>query len=415
MSGIRVITESCVLLLVVALANAMFGNSDPGWLALNPTPYLLVPILIGMRYGTIPGLFSGIFAAAIMTCAGSFLGGGEVSRVVDDSAFTLLALPALGLLTGELHRAIFSRSRSLARRASELEGDVARLGADLALARESQGQLQEQLALHGAEFCSADSELHKLFDDDAGPLLPGTLDALSDLCDVGAAAFYLLGANKKLELEAAHGDPGRFPAVLEGDTAKIAMSALDEGKLVTCRSLWDGGKAARDIIAALPLSIGGDRWVLVIADMPFAAIHWQNFARIEVFCRWVAETEAAKADDAPVLAESELHERVELAARTVAEQGLPTTVVLFTAAAGLAGSPDQASLQAAVLPQLRAADVAGTVGRDGAHLAVLLPMGGAREAGRLVEAVGDGWSGESYVIRSADGAEEIWKALTDVR
>lgn len=413
MSGIRAITESLILTVVVAAANALFGASDPGWLSLNPTPYVVVPVLVGMRYGFVPGFVAGLIAASAVALGASIFGGQPLADVVAGSTFTLFALVALGLVAGEVYRTIFSRSENFSRRAESLEGDVVRLNADLALAHEAQGQLQEQLALRGAKFSAADVELNKLFEAGAGPVLPGTLAALDDLCEMGASAFYRLGANKRLNLECARGDIGQFPETLEGDDAAIVHAAIEGGKLATCRGAMDGELPKANYLAALPLA-GDEGLVLVVGDMPFAAMNWQNLARAEVFCCWVAEKRRDQGAASVVLDESALRERVDLAAKTGAEQGLPTTVMLFTAAAGIATGLDQVDLQSAVLPVLQGAEVVGTVSRGEPHLVVLLPMGGSRQAGILAESAGESLDSELFLIRSEESAEEIWKLLTNV-
>ena len=51
-------------------ANLLFDRAHPGWANLNPSPYLLLPILLGGRYGWVPPPRS--IAAEII---GSILGG----------------------------------------------------------------------------------------------------------------------------------------------------------------------------------------------------------------------------------------------------------------------------------------------------------------------------------------------------
>ena len=410
MSGFRAIPETLILAIIVAAGNALFGASDPGWLSINPTPYLVIPMLVGMRYGFMAGLVSGLVTAAAIVAGAAMFGGASVSEILAKSTFTVMALPAVGILAGEVRRALASRSSDTADQATTLQTEVSRLKAELDLSNEAQSQLQEQLALHGAKFSSVDLELRKRFEGDAGPVLPGTLEALAALCDVESAAFYRRESGGKLKLDCTRGDASRFDELLEGADAEMASAALDSGELATPHKLLDAGRAAGSCIAALPWS---DDLVLVIGDMPFESVSWQNFARMETYCRWVAETAKSVETDG-VLEREALRERFDLATKTVAKHGVPSTVVVFTVAAGLAGSFDQAALQSAVLPQLAGADVAGTLGRDEPHLAVLLPMSGAREAGRLVESAGEELNGESFVIRSAESAEEIWKALVDV-
>jgi hypothetical protein len=43
--------------------NWLVTRGDFGWMGLNPTPWLLLPALLGGRYGVGPGLLAGLCAA----------------------------------------------------------------------------------------------------------------------------------------------------------------------------------------------------------------------------------------------------------------------------------------------------------------------------------------------------------------
>ena len=428
MKTARAITESLVVLAVVLIANVAFGSADPGWLGLNPSPYLLVPLLLGARYGIAPGLLGGILAAVAALVYRHLVLGGNLVEAFRVAPFMMLALPAVGLVTGEVQRYLSHRIRNAEHLAQKSETDARRLEADLSLAQESQVDLQEQLALHGAEFCAADIELRKLFGGDAGPLLPGVLSALEKLADVSAAAFYVADEEGVLTLEAMQGDAGAFPTVLSEREGRIALKALQEEKLVTCRGLWeDGGAVPESFIAALPWGApvaGPLRRVLVIAEMPFLAINWSNLARVEVFCSWVAEMDSvistAGGEVEPVGA-PELRRFLGIASETVARQGVPSTLLLFTIGTGVINEFEQSAIDSVVMSNLHVGDIAARFERPDPHIAVLLPMRGSREAGQLVRAVERAAQGEetsvrceSYPIDRPGDADELWRRLSDV-
>ncbi len=410
MLGIRALIETGVVLAVIVGANALFGWSDPGWVSLNPTPYLLVPLLLGLRYGFAAGVLAGGAAVVVSTLWAGLAAGAPWLDVLGANPFAVLALPALGAIAGELHRSVLGRADASEERLAMFEEQFERLSTELALSHDSRAQLQDALALHGAEFCSADLELRALFAADAGDRAEGLLATLDRLCSVSEAAFYQTGSKGEFEREASHGGPGdRLPGRLrDTDPAgALARAALDAGKLVTARELWEGGaKPSTGAIAALPWP-DGDR-VLVIADMPFAAVQWQNFARIELFCRWVANTEADLETGGPpaaVVDGDAFRRRLELAAASAADAGPSSTVLLF--------SGDGAKLRDSVVPKLRPADLAASLG-DGSRLAVLLPMSGGRDAEALVDQVGDGVACEAIPVRGRGCADEIWNRLNDV-
>ena len=61
-SGARDFVVLCVILAVV---NGLTERGDPGWLKMNPTPWLLPAALIGARYGFVSGLLSGMILGVI--------------------------------------------------------------------------------------------------------------------------------------------------------------------------------------------------------------------------------------------------------------------------------------------------------------------------------------------------------------
>jgi len=58
--------DAVVLAAILVALNFWLAPADPGWLKVNPSPYLLLPILIGGRFGFLPGIGAGIFSVAII-------------------------------------------------------------------------------------------------------------------------------------------------------------------------------------------------------------------------------------------------------------------------------------------------------------------------------------------------------------
>ena len=83
----------------LALLNLLTVPSDLGWLSLNPSPWIVLPLLTGARYGFRWGFLSGAVASLLLL--GTLLLT-QRDMVAAHSLF-FLALPALGLLAGEAH------------------------------------------------------------------------------------------------------------------------------------------------------------------------------------------------------------------------------------------------------------------------------------------------------------------------
>ncbi len=58
--------DAAVVAAAIVGANLLFDRAHPGWTNLNPSPYLLLPLLLGGRYGFLPGILAGLTASALI-------------------------------------------------------------------------------------------------------------------------------------------------------------------------------------------------------------------------------------------------------------------------------------------------------------------------------------------------------------
>jgi len=362
-------------------------------------------------------LISGLVGLVIVTGL-SFTPGDPIKEIFKNSPFVFLAMPAIGLLCGELHRQSAGRREELETQNALLKETKEAFEKDLELARESQYLLQRELSLQGADVCSLDVELRKIFDEGAAPVLQGTLGALAQVSGVTDAAFYLLGENdEELKLEESIGDAAFFPDIIGKKHTKMAWTAIEEGELVTCQGLGEGkgdiGRAR--FLAAVPWRSGEKIiGVLLIHDMPFLAMNWQTLARIELVCDWVAVMQGVReklgGETATAMAgQDEFMSMLGSVGKSVKNHGLPSAVAVLTAVGTLSAS----ELRRAIAAEIRPTDVAAEVADNG--LAVLLPLEAGRDAQntalRFEAAVGERASLTLLTISEDVPAEAMWEAI----
>jgi hypothetical protein len=379
--------DTALLIFILAAGNQLFSPSDPGWLSLNPTPYLLVPVLIGIRYGFAGGLTVGLTGSAItfllimMQCSLS------VADIFKTHTYYLFSLPLAGAMTGELSRLMRKKCLELSELKNVLETRQKRLEQDLDLSRESQHELQLQLAFHGAELCCLEYELQRLFRPAAGPLLPGVLSLLHNLTGLTDAAFYSRVHDQKLLREAFIGDPCAFPETLTERDADIAWASVTSAELTTCRDFIEADQSQHsNYLAALPLKDLDNKVisVLLIYGMPFLSVTWQNFSRIELICSWVMTTAAFKkqqgaCEAAPGMVSPEhFRHGLELACYSAARHSLPSTALYFGPLHGVKVSPE--NILNRIAPLLRSADMVSRPDQGSTGIAVLFPLVSEREA-----------------------------------
>ncbi len=218
---------------LLGFLNFLTARQDPGWLALNPSPWILLPLLTGARYGFRWGFLSGATVSLIVL---GLLMVFQKETIAAQSLF-FLALPTIGLLAGEAHTLFATK---LAERDDAVETLLTQrdhLGTDLEVAEDARFELQERLALLNADTASLDQQLRGLFEPGAGPIFPHLLRLLRDTAGVTDAALYQISGSN-LTLGALLGDSSALPATLSLPDTEIANLAVTRGTLVTCRQVW---------------------------------------------------------------------------------------------------------------------------------------------------------------------------------
>ncbi|MEM9445013.1 MAG: hypothetical protein AAGA18_06645 [Verrucomicrobiota bacterium] len=92
--------DAIVITCLILLANFIFDEKEMGWQELNPNPYLLIPLLVGCRYGFIAGILSGLFAAITVTLLATKLDFYFIRSFIDNNLYLLFAFFVVGALIG---------------------------------------------------------------------------------------------------------------------------------------------------------------------------------------------------------------------------------------------------------------------------------------------------------------------------
>ena len=366
----------------LALLNLLTVPSDMGWLSLNPSPWIVLPLLTGARYGFRWGFLSGAVASLLLL--GTLLLT-QRDMVAAHSLF-FLALPALGLLAGEAHSLFAVRMPERGTTAEVLPA-LTPQPAEPGMAEIAQVQRPEPPTAPEAEPITLELQLRGLFEPGTGPVFPNLLRLLQANAGVTDAALYLIEGTS-LTRTALLGADEALPENLPLSDTGIAHLAVTRQSLVTCRQVWSTVPAQHSPwLAALPwpVSSGAARYLLLIHRMDGNAVNWRTFSRIQMICRWVAQFMELRQLDGlseptagPLVVAPEIFRRTAAdAAAAHREHGLPSTVVALHLASG--STPEHAArLGILVAPQMRTTDIA-TQHADGT-IEVLLTFDGPHEA-----------------------------------
>ncbi len=271
----------------LALLNLLTVPSDLGWLSLNPSPWIVLPLLTGVRYGFRWGFLSGAVASLLLLITLLLT---QRDMVAAHSLF-FLALPALGLLAGEAHSLLAVRVPERENTVEVPASPSADPGAQPGVAEITPVPLPEPPAGPEAEPATLELQLRGLFEPGTGPVFPGLLRLLQANAGVTDAALYLIDGSS-LSRTALLGTDEALPENLPLSDTGIAHLAVTRQSLVTCRQVWSTVPAQHSPwLAALPwpVSSGAARYLLLIHRMDGHAVNWRTFSRIQMICRWVAQ------------------------------------------------------------------------------------------------------------------------------
>ena len=403
------IRDFLVLCVTLAGVNALLAGDQPGWVQLNPTPWLLPAALVGIRHGFASGLLGGLLTSGGIALLVSQHESSPVADTLHEYAYFFLTLAVTGALAGEAGTLLGARVARLERGHAFLTEENLRLRDQLQMVDETRHQLQRQLALHNAPMCAADEEMARLLtlprEEFAGELLT----TLHRLTGVTSAGIYTVWGNS-MTLEAMIHPTPPLAATLDLAAAPLAHRALQARALASVPDAT-ALTEAQPFLAALPWRDPlGRTCVVLIQDMPLESFTLQNLARLEVLLSWAATLSSLRqsfvAGASPLRPVSNEDFTALLAGAIDAWRvhRVPSVVLRFHT--GRAWSPT-------LLRHLPATAVTTQARHDGA-LVVLLPFSGEAEAiaaRHALRGAAPGVRDLHFVIAGEIAAETLWDQL----
>lgn len=429
------------LLLVV---NGIFASRDIGWTHLHPTPWVLLPILMGCRYGFASGM-AGAGVAILVVGVGFFqqaevysvnspeqaratfekrmnqvaivvLDGRPakdltrpqtqqfdvlVSALVRHHGYLFAAMLAAGGICGQIQRGFKSREILVSAQAERAAERLKKLDTDIFLLREAKSELERLLATRDAELSTLDAEIRRLFDSEGDELWQDILLLLNRQARVSDAAIYTLAdKGQTLVRKGLLGSAKSLGGRMAVKDIEMVGLALKSKSTVTIPEFWQRAVAEqRDYLMVVPLLDSRDQplAVLVVTGMPFISLTKKSVYLIALICRWasrVAEVEAqadttsravAGVEGQRVFTEEFFKQNVQLAFDSCQQHSLPSAVVLFAVARQ--PKSKQGQVEALIMANIRGGDFPAEIGLPIPHLAVLLPLCGERGVGIFADRI----------------------------
>lgn len=279
----RYVLDIALMVLVIGTVSWLFRRSDPAWLEINPSPWLLIPLLIGFRYGFWDGVRAAAvsaFFSSLLTCIPNV---GNLPALLAENAAHYGSYIACAGVAGFARNLFTDTTPQLESEFAFVKEELSRRQAEVSLYQENEIQLKQTLLLHNAEFVSLPDELVKVFQ------IEDDREAAQEIMELMHHNFGVLSAGMYIESSAGtfskiaecSGSCGEMPKTISAARNKMMATAVREKKLITCRDLWDykspGSKS--DYLAVVPVSAG--RAYLLVRRMKIASISWNNFGCME--------------------------------------------------------------------------------------------------------------------------------------
>lgn len=425
-----VILDFCLLAGLFAVLNFWLAPDYLGFPRLNPSPYLLIPVIIGTRYGFQSGLYSGVIVS------GMLYGGMRLNHLVLDShnfreIYRLCAPPVVGAISGEMltyyrraHSRELQEARSLRRMITLMRSEIRMLRHD-ADENIRSGLTAQVLRVNLEE------DLRALMQVRYSELPTALLAILRNHAQVREAAIYsvdakgggltrvrLLGSNRSLPERLALAD---FPMLAQAVDVGRITSLVVSAKVETVIS--------RPHLIAAPLRGDDEKTshLLVVADVPLIAFNARTVRLVALICKWAEECFQAASDSGETfrIVAGGLNRRIYTAGpfRAFVEAclrlGLRQNVAwrLCEVTYAPADSAMRDKFEETVMRSLGADDVAYADGEATARILVLLPWSNTnatmRFERRLRGKLDRDMPGEQVFVRMirSPGANELDKLL----
>lgn len=407
----KALRDVALLSAVLAGINYLAARGDFGWLGLNPSPWLLLPALIGVRYGVSAGVLAGLAGGAGIAAVHSGLSTSGTHQYVQQHSYFFALLILTGFLAGECQRLLRRENKELRDQTKRERDQNDRLRAELDIVRETRQQLQQHLALHHAEMAGLDDDLRKVIAGDETGLFDRFLATAQAHAQVISAAFYRRAGGTLKQMAVLNATDRLAPSLSVAETP-LARRALEERVQVSVGSAIECS-ITQPYLAALPFEDAEGEGLLLIQDMPLQTFDWAHLARLELMLNWVLALRLHRdelAGEGQQLATIHAFRSV-VESALIAEQVHHVPSVVVRADFNDAAAAQDGKVRRLLLKPLPPTAVASQLGEAGSLL-VLLPFGGEMEAATLLrewQGTGVAMRTSHYLVAGPAGLEEFWQ------
>jgi diguanylate cyclase (GGDEF)-like protein len=293
---IESLAEMLLALLFLVIINVLFFPEDPGFLSVEPHPFLFLTIFIAARYGTFDGFVSGLLCA--MVYSAYLLGNTDIRTLFTTLEWHRL-VPAylfviMGLILGEL-KEMGNREVSLYRKeAQRLRLQIEDLKTELNVCKQAKEELQKKILSSDdplAEFRDSATKLQSL---DENQTYSAIVDLVKKFCGAETLGVYVKEEGqspatsnvRRFSLKAGAGAE-EIPPIIDSTRPAVAL-ALETKEVVSAVKAQDDS-----IVLCAPLINMSDETVfgvIAIFKIPFIRVTKFTKDHLKAIAEWASMT-----------------------------------------------------------------------------------------------------------------------------
>jgi len=296
MTQIESLAESVGGVLFIVLINAIFFPEDPGFLSVEPHPFLFLTIFIAARYGTFDGFVSGLLCAMVYTAY--LLGNTDIKTLFTTLEWHRL-VPAylfviVGLILGEIREMGNREVSSLRREAQRLRLQVEQLKSELAVHRRAKEELQKMILSTGDPLSALHLSTSKLQSLDEKQAYETIVDLVENFCGAESIGVYVreeagTSATSQIRVFSIRAKRGAedVPSTLDSTHPAVAM-VLRKKEVVTMSEAQD-----TSMIYCAPIINQSDQTVfglIAVFKIPFIRLTNLTRTQLRTIARWASLT-----------------------------------------------------------------------------------------------------------------------------
>lgn len=373
-----------LLLLLVGLGSWAFDDAPMAWIHTNPSPFFLIPLLMGGKYGQSAGVVSGAVAALFLIAATCSLSGRSPYDVMDDFTFLLVCLPLCGLICGEIRGVLFHEAARSGIQLKQAGHRLRALDEQVFILSEAKDDLDRELAMMSADTANLDYEIRRVLQSPTERFYEALLGVFCRKGGLYEAAIY--GAGEPWVRKAFAGNSEQWAETYRAEDSAVVRKALEFSTIATLPEVWgDSPVLADDFLVACPIGEQGNpSAILLVQNMMFTSMNIRGLQTIEMICRWVSEFSGLERrakglfDPRGIVPMDAFDRMLDLAGIVQRRFRLISSVILFRPADGKVATLEQ--MHKSITGAVRVGDILSHIEGHSMHIFLLLPLTGRRGA-----------------------------------